>query len=451
MGWGGYSGAVTGGEGTYAASRLRSGLLVALWGSFLLVHMVLGWLALDGPGYPLGDVEWVYTAWTRDGLAGAGWVGIDRPWVYPIAAILPMLLARIGDEAAYAPTWLSMVMLLNAGAFALLIRSGDERRRIIAGFWWLLFLLVLGPIALGRIDSVTVPLALAGLLLLVRSPRVAVMLITLAAWMKVWPAAIVAALVIAVRDRRTVIGTALLTSVAIAGVALILGGGGNILSFIGGQTGRGLQAEAPPSTPFLWIAASGGPAEVYYDTRLLTYQVRGDGAELVAAVTTPLLIAVVAGILVVGALAARRGIVPERLLPPLVLALVMAMIALNKVGSPQFVSWIAVPVVVWLLWARAGADGPESDRPRDRIRRLVAAVTLAVAALTQVMYPYLYGYLIGLEQWMLVVATLRNGLEVALLVGAVAVLVGLARSPRGADGGVQQPASPASRKEGIRS
>lgn len=424
--------------------RVSAVPLVAVWAAFLLVHMLLGWLALEGPGYPLGDVEWVYTAWTRDGIAGAGWVGIDEPWVYPIAAILPMLLARIGGEALYAPTWLTMVMLLNAGAFALLVRAGDDRRRMIAGAWWMLFLLLLGPIALGRIDSVTVPFALAGLLLVARSPRLGVVLITVAAWMKVWPAAIVAALVIAVRDRRTVIGTALLTSAGIAGVALILGSGSNVLSFVTGQTGRGLQAEAPASTPFLWVAAAGGPAEVYYDTQLLTYQVRGPGTEIVAALTTPLLIAVVLGIVVLGILAVRRGVAAEHLLPPLVLALVMAMIALNKVGSPQFVSWIAVPVVAGLIWARHEGGSRRSGRR-------VAGAVLVTAALTQVMYPYLYGYLIGLEEWMLFVATLRNGLEVALLVVAVAALIVLARSPRDAPRGAQESAPSVPLSEGIRS
>ena len=63
----------------------------------------------------------------------------------------------------YAETWLGIVVLLNAAAFAVLL--GDRRlarTRRIAAWWWLGFLALLGPIALGRIDAVTVPLALTG-------------------------------------------------------------------------------------------------------------------------------------------------------------------------------------------------------------------------------------------------------------------------------------------------
>jgi hypothetical protein len=42
-------------------------------------------------------------------------------------------------------------------------------------------------------------------------------------------------------------------------------------------------------------------------------------------------------------------------LPPLVLAITTALILFNKVGSPQFVGWLAVPIVFGLVAARIAA------------------------------------------------------------------------------------------------
>ena len=57
--------------------------------------------------------------------------------------------------------------------------------------------MLLGPIAVARIDSFTIPIAVIGMLLLATAPKVAGMLLTIAAWIKVWPAALIAAAVVA--------------------------------------------------------------------------------------------------------------------------------------------------------------------------------------------------------------------------------------------------------------
>ncbi len=92
--------------------------------------------------------------------------------------------------------------------------------------------------ALGRIDSVVVPLAIIGMLVLATLPRVAAVLLTVATWIKVWPAALIAAIVVVARRRWTVAVTAVITSAAIGIVALLLGAGTNVFSFITEQTGR---------------------------------------------------------------------------------------------------------------------------------------------------------------------------------------------------------------------
>ncbi|MBD8659179.1 DUF2029 domain-containing protein [Frigoribacterium sp. CFBP 8754] len=365
----------------------------------------------------MGDVLSVYSTWMQRGVGAGDWVGIDRPWVYPILAAVPMLLARVGGPEHYGTAWLTIVLLLDAAALAVLTRGG--RRELAAAWWWLAFLVVLGPIAVGRIDAVTVALALVGLLLLTARPTLAAALLTVAAWVKVWPAALVVAALIAVRRRRDVLTAAVTTSVVIVAISLVLGSGATVLGFVGQQAGRGLQVESLTAVPWLWRAASGAAdTTVYYDRDILTFQVAGPGVALAAQATTVVMALVVIAVVLLGLRAVRSGASAERLLAPLSLGLVTALIVTNKVGSPQFVSWLAVPVVVGLVLQRRG--GPSFVVP--------AALSLVVAGLTQVIYPWCYDSLLAAEPWIVLVATLRGVAEVGLLALAAAQLWRLGRT-----------------------
>lgn len=390
-----------------------------MWSAFVIVHFWLGMLNLYGPGEPFGDVTVMYRFWTDQLVVAHYRVGIDAAWVYPIVALLPMLAARAFGTAQYAATWLAMVMFLDAVAFAIIIGWGRRRQTSVA-WWWLGFLLVLGPIALGRIDSISVPLAIVGALLVGSQPRTAVFILTIATWMKVWPVAIVAAIVIAARGRVNAIATAVLTSAAITGIALALGSGTNVFSFITEQGGRGLQIEAPVSAIWLWRQWAGfSDSSVYYDTNILTWQVRGAGVDVAAAVMTPVLVLAMVIIVGIGILAARNRAPVADVLPALSLALVTALIAFNKVGSPQYVTWLAVPVILGLATTAAG---------RGRSFRVPAILVAVIAGLTQLIYPYLYFYLLGTKFLMPLLITSKGILLFALLGWAVVSLVNSARS-----------------------
>jgi hypothetical protein len=397
-------------------SRLVRGLLpgrFALWSAFALVHLWLGLLGLYADGYPLGDIS-LYRFWADQALFAGHWVGIDTVWVYPVVALVPILIAAVFGTALYASTWLSLVTVLDAAALVAITGLSGEPRNLKIGWWWLGFLLLLGPIALGRIDSVTVPMAIVGVLMIAARPRAAAILLTVAAWIKVWPAAIVAAIVISARTRWRVLAAALGTSAIIVAGALLLGSGTNVFSFVTEQNARGLQFEAPVSTPWLWQAYVHTPgAFAYYDTTLFTWQVHGDGVALVSSLMMPLLLLACTALVLLALLAVTRGADVAAVLPALVLALVSALIVFNKVGSPQFMTWLSVPVILGLAAqsTRRGGDF-----------RVPAVLVLVLAALTQSFYPYLYVLLLGLNPAMLTLLTARNVLVVVLLGYAVAML-----------------------------
>lgn len=385
-----------------------------LWGAFLAAHVLVAWLGWVLPSQPMGDVTLVYQPWSAAALGGGPVVGITETWVYPQLALVPMLLAQVlavpfttafGAAGGYLIGWAILVTLCDLLAFGALIGSGGTRRRRRAALFWTGALVLLGPIAMYRIDAITVPIAVVGGLWLAQRPRVGAALLTVGAWVKIWPGAIVLAVVAAGRRSWQVMLVAASVTAAIVAVLLLLGAGEHAFGFLTTQTGRGLQIEAVAATPFLWLAVVGA-ARIEYSFDILTFQIVAPAADPVSTVLTAVMVIVIAGIVLLGVLRARGGADWQRLLPPLALALVVALIVTNKVGSPQFGTWLIAPAILWLVF----------DRPRART---ATALVLLLCALTFTIYPLVYDGLLRAEPVAVLIVTVRNLLLVVLLVHCV--------------------------------
>ena len=386
-----------------------------LWVAFAVVHVGIAVLGYVLPNDPMGDIGNVYDPWSRAALAGHI-VGIHEQWVYPQLALVPMVLAQlIAWAGGYFVAWAIVAVAVDAVGFAVLIGRGRSRARIIAAWYWLAFLLLLGPVALYRIDAITVPLAIMGGLWLVGRPWLGATLLAIATWVKVWPAALLAAAFVVLRRRWAVLGAASAVSAVVVITVAAAGGLSHLLGFIGDQAGRGLQIEAPVSGVYLWLAAFGAAdAWIYYDSHMLTFQATGPQVDAVIAVMTPLLAIALLAILLLGAIKSWRGASFAAVFPALALSLVTALIVVNKVGSPQFYLWIIAPLVLGLVLDRA------------RWWR-IAILGLVVAGLTQLVYPILYSGLMTVpnpEVDAVLALTIRNAGAVALFAWS---LVKLAR------------------------
>ncbi|MDF2917903.1 MAG: hypothetical protein K0S70_2120 [Microbacterium sp.] len=383
-----------------------------LWVAFALVHVVVSVLGFVLPNQPMGDVYLVYEPWSQRALAGEGIVGIDDDWVYPQLALVPLVLAHgFAWIAGYTVGWAIFVTALDAVAFAVLVGRARSRGRVTAAWFWLAAILLLGPVGLYRLDAVTVALAVMGGLWLRGRPWLAGILLAVATWIKVWPAAIIAAAVIALRRRWALVGAGLVVSVATLAAVVAAGGLDHALGFIGDQTGRGLQVEAPVSMFYLWGQMLGIPGFfVYYSTEILTFQVTGTEIDPVIAAMTPILMIGVGAVAVVAALKVRRGAAVRDLLPAAALAIVTVFIVLNKVGSPQYLCWLVPPVVLGLVVARRAWVRP-------------AILVLVLSALTQLVYPVFYGEVLAAHPLGVGILTVRNALLVVLGVWMVVRLV----------------------------
>ncbi|MDH2444378.1 hypothetical protein QDR37_10530 [Amnibacterium sp. CER49] len=385
------AGAVAGSPSTRSRHGLRT--RYEAWALFAVAHLLLSVLS------PLAsDVTVVYRPWFETWAQHGTLVGIDGPWVYPVLALVPILAAG-AVPGAYLLGWVLLVTVLDAAAFAMLLRR--SRR---AAIWWMVLLIALGPVALTRLDSVTAPIAIAGLLLLAERPAVASTLLTVAAWIKVWPAAAVLAAWTATRSRRLVGLAAAATTAAVVALDAALGGLPHLLSFLPEQSTRGLQIEAPVSTVFLWLGAFGlGHVRTYFDRHLLDVQLVGDGSAAAGEIVTALTAALVVALAVVALRGSRRGSwAGTGRFAHLVLALLLVLITFNKVGSPQYVIWLAAPVVLGLVVDPATF-------------RRTATTVVALALLTQLSS---YAAALNLGALPLLGLTARNALYLVLLMGS---------------------------------
>ena len=132
--------------------------------------------------------------------------------------------------------------------------------------------------------------------------------------------------------------------------------------------------------------------------------------ETVAAVLTPLMVVCVLAVAGIGAVKATRGASFARLFPPLALTLVVLLIVTNKVGSPQFQTWLIAPLILWVVL--------------DRVRaRVPVVVVLALCLLTCLVYPLGYDALLRADALAVGVLTVRNALLLVLLVLGVRAVV----------------------------
>lgn len=398
-----------------------------VWLAFTGVHLILGLLNFAEHLNAFGDVTHVYASWTTAALAGSV-PAIDGPWVYPVLALVPMLMAAVvgrgmlgsfrpdlDSGTAYGVGWLLVVFLVTAALLAWLTRRGGSpasRHTRFCGAWWLVGLTAaVGPIATGRIDAITLPLVVAALLWVAHRPAVAGAALAIGAWIKVWPAAAFLAAVVASPRRPSVVAGGAIVTGGVVFVAALLGGWPEVASFVTEQTGRGLQIESTAATIPMVLAAFGDSRyDVAYDTDILTVQITGPGTEALASATTPIMVLLVVAITLLGVLARRSGASAARLLPPLALALTLVLIVTNKVGSPQFTLWIIAVVVAWIVM------DPRRAAP-------VAWVALLIALFTNLIYPWEYPQVMTPTPFGVLLLVFRNGLELGALTLAIVAVV----------------------------
>jgi hypothetical protein len=341
---------------------------------------------------------------------------------YPLPAFGVFLAPRWLSEITpwtYASIFVTLMVLLDAAFTYGLWRTG---RGPTPGLRvWLLLVPFLGPLTFTRFDVVSAVLAGAALLTLARRrTATAGVLAAAGTAVKLWPAALLPALLVR-RDRpgRVLAGFAAVGVVAV-GVTLAVGGTTRLLSPLTWQSDRGLQLETVWAVPLLFLRCidSGVWSTPYTD--FFAFQVEGPGAGTLLHLSTVATAACVLLLLWLYVRAWRTGVAAgPALVGLLAVAAACLLIVPNKTLSPQYLLWIGG------VLAALGATAP--DEP---LLRRLNLLLVAACGVTQVIYPIGYGMLTG-PHWSNVIGALllllRNGLLVTITVLVVRRVLELTR------------------------
>jgi hypothetical protein len=369
---------------------------------------------------PMNDVL-LYGWWLQEMQQSGSIFGIGQPFVYPYLSLVPMWLAAfLGGPAGILIGWCTLISILNVIVIIGITNWGrGSKESFIAILFWLIFVILLGPVAIARIDSIAVALALLGLAAYVRKKLVlSTALFTVGAWIKIWPFVLVLSSFLAEKSKRTVAITVSLVVSAIVFIPVAMGAGPSLFSFVATQVGRGIQVEAPIALPWLWAAKFGvGNSAIYFDEKIITNQISGDGSAFISNLMTPIMFLAIAITAVLGARAYLAGAERNAVFAAVSLTGVLDLIVFNKVGSPQFMAWLAVPVCAWIIFKLSKT-------------KLLVFAALALSLLTGLIYPVFYINFINLGEVGLALITARNLLLIALLVWANIQLSNLAKSAK---------------------
>lgn len=365
-----------------------------------------------------GDVH-LYHFWAYQGVHEGSWPVLDFDWIYPIGALVPIAaLSPLAGSSIYESLFIGLIYLVDAVIMmALRDRFGPR-----AAAWWLCFLLLLGPIAVSRLDSIAAALATVALLVVATRPRLATTLILAAAWVKVAHATWMLPLLASSRRRiRDVIVPGLLSTVLVVITAFLLGAETRLFSFAQGQSSRGLQNESVSAIPFQ-LSHMFGQTRLHGNLKLNVWEFNGPAARHL---THVLDLAMPLTVLAVGALtllAVRRNRMPRpELLLISLLATTLSLLVLNKVGSPQYVVWLSSPAIA----SFALGSSAHADWRRVRMLILIAAVS------TQIYYPIGYDALLDGKVWAGIALVIRNLTLIILFVSVCHTLwVAARRNPQ---------------------
>lgn len=394
---------------------LNFALLVSA--SVTLPFAFLSLSALFAQVMPMNDVL-LYGWWLQLMQQGQPVFGIAQPFVYPFPSLAPMWLAlALGGTSGILVGWCSMIALLNVLAIGFLTSWGRGGKLSFYSAWvWVCYLLLLGPAGIARIDAVAAALAVIGIVLFARGKTFgAMVLFTAGAWVKIWPFALALAAFISNQAKKMMAyGATLVVSVVLL-FAFFTGGNSNVFSFIFTQSGRGIQVESTIATFWLWAAKLGlGNSGIYYDKEIITNQVYGDLVEPVSALMTLVMFGALAITAWLGFKAFKANANQNQLFAAVAITGVLDLIVFNKVGSPQFMCWLVVPLLAWVYF---GLSTP----------KWLLFCFGAVALLTNLVYPVFYIDLMALGYLSVSLLTVRNLLLVLLLIWANRQLVALGK------------------------
>ena len=393
--------------------RRRGGRTLAT--AWVLSRLLVLVLLATAERFVVGDVFYYHRKIRA--LFDVGLSGTLNEYPTPVTWILWLPYGITGgNRVGYLVAFIAFMLVLDALYTVALYRSSGRRHTRAADFW-LVFVLLIGPLSYLRFDILPAVLAGGALLAARRRPWVTGALTGLGAAIKLWPALLIGSFLAPRPGRAPIAWGFVAVGFGLALVSLLTGGWSRLVSPLTWQSDRGLQIESIWATPVM-IARAVAPSGWVVDiSKYQAYEIFGPG---VAPLLTLSTVATLLGLVAIVALFVRawRHPAPTPVAIGLaILATVAIMTITNKTLSPQYLLWLGGPMAALLLLR-------DDDDPAER-RRLgrLAAELLLLALATHLVYPLLYDGLLGRQGYaMIVLSTLVTAARnVFLLVFTVQV------------------------------
>ncbi|MFS4095429.1 glycosyltransferase 87 family protein [Streptomyces sp. AF1A] len=378
--------------------RVTLGPVLALTAGWLLTRALMLWLLghdgspLLGGGAVAREVSRLYFRW-YEVLAHGSFPVHDTLWQYPPGAGVVLLAPSLVPGLTYFQGFVALTLTADALITAALVRAGGRPGRSLLGAAvWTGGLPLLLNLPLARYDVQVTAFAVLSLLTLGRSPRAGGVLGALGALVKGWPVLVLLGTPRGRASRSAWGWAAAAGALATAALAVSFR---HPLSFLSGQSGRGVQIESLGGTALNLARHAGWPGRARYQYGAI--ELVGPHADAVATASLALT-AVALGLLVLWRVRARHW--SEATPHDAALCAVLLFTVTSRVISPQYMVWLLGLAAVCLTSRHTG-------------QRPVAVLVLAASALSTVVYPLFYGEVMAGTWTGCLLLLGRNGLLVA--------------------------------------
>jgi Glycosyltransferase family 87 len=372
--------------------------------------VVIGWLITRGlmlvilagfERFVVGDVFYYHRK-----INALFTAGLDRTlFEYPTPVVW-ILWSRVGYLIAYV-----ILMLVLDASFTYVLWRSAGRRHDTAVDFWLIFVLLIGPLSYLRFDMLPAVLAGAALLAARRKPWVTGALTGLGAAVKLWPALLIGPFMSYRSDRRPA-GTAfVIVGFGLALFSLIFGGWSRLISPLTWQSDRGLQIESIWATPLMLARALRPDRWIVDISQYQAYEIFGPGVDGWITISNVATLLGLAMIILLTVRAFRHDGSTPVAIGFVIVATVALMTITNKTLSPQYLLWLG-GLMAALLALRPQA----TPRELPAINRMSGQL-LILALLTQLVYPLFYDSYLGRHgQPMIIISTVVTAVRNLALV-----------------------------------
>ena len=407
---------------TLLVARPRYRRVVLCWSGTRLLLMlwattVLPWFSR---GSVLGDVE-IYRGWAKILETGTYPVH-DTQWQYPPAAALVFLVPQVFTHlgVSYIVGFFFLALLADLAVFLLLLDHAhrdsvaDSADPHLTGVWaWVIGGFAMGPLLLMRYDVIVTAFAVGGLIAPARSVKVRWSLrgalLGFGAMVKAWPGVLVLGLPPRGPGRRALawaVGTAAVTS---AILSLCLTGA---LSFLSGQSNRGIEVESVLASPFMVASWFGYPVKVVH--LYGSFQISGPGISAVSSFAELLTVVGVCIVLWWRLMRFRPRCWTPALMYDTAFTVLLVLVVTSRVLSPQYLIWLLGLACIVLT-----ENGPVR---RGTVLARPACLVIFCVLISQIEFPLLFGEVMMGQFWGTTVVAVRNLILVIACVQALRAL-----------------------------